>query len=358
MPPYELQQGIYPQTGRIPGARSASPAQIPAEEFGQVGIYPRNLQQPGLRTGTVPPTIVHPTPPDPIFRDKTSYTPHYTRKGDRFWNLRPPSSPSFTSKQQRGAQASLRLDPQAPTGTLQDRRRDYGYAWSTPAQPLHFGRYLKWESDTLLKGLWRLDNVVLTNGIAKGLDNAGRYMQAYAKANAPWEDDSGRAREGLHYRIEAPDFTGGRRARGAGTQMILELAYDVYYGIYLELPGITRKRQSYAIVAPTLAMFSGLVKEFVKRAITVELNDKSWQELTSDVEEEILFNLFKHPSIGKGDVTDSANFQEYISDMRASREAQLVERGLLTGVIEPPSAEFPIHLYRQTEPKIYPALRF
>ena len=327
----------------------------------RTGIYPPDMRQPGMMEGlapdtgytVVPETIVSRDPPSNMFRDKSSLYPTYMDKGEgtRLWNPRPESSPSSSWTQTRPAQGDLRMHPQAPTATNIHRPagvRDYGWAWSTPSQPLHYGRFLKWESDTLLKGLWHLENSALTNGVQKGLLAAGEDMERYAQANAPWTDESGEARSGLHYKIYPPDYE-GRAARGRGTQIRMDLAYSVWYGIYLELPGVTKKRQSYAIVGPTLLMFSPLVKQYIQRALLKELFDMDWTAF-SPQQDEALTRLIQSPMGSEvNDIYDDKRFNEYINESLIRRRSNLTERGVISSVLERDREE-PMSIYGGTNP--------
>jgi len=66
----------------------------------------------------------------------------------------------------------------------------------------------------------------------------------YAKANAPWSDITGAARESLDVDVYRD-----------GDEIVLELYHGVEYGIWLE----TIQSGKYAIIMPTLEHFSGQV---------------------------------------------------------------------------------------------------
>lgn len=63
----------------------------------------------------------------------------------------------------------------------------------------------------------------------------------YAKANAPWEDRTGYAREGLDTNVEMQDQV-----------IVWDLFHTMDYGLYLE----TRWNGRYAIIMPTLEIFA------------------------------------------------------------------------------------------------------
>ena len=74
-------------------------------------------------------------------------------------------------------------------------------------------------------------------------------MEAYAKQNAPWNDQTGAARAGLR-----------SWAVSAGTGVIIYMVHSVYYGIFLELG--TSKMAPRPIIMPTLqAHYAPLMAE-------------------------------------------------------------------------------------------------
>lgn len=75
------------------------------------------------------------------------------------------------------------------------------------------------------------------------LDTATEAL-AYAQENAPWEDRTGDARAGLDVDV-----------RWEGHVIVWEMFHTVDYGLYLE----TRWNGKYAIIMPTLEMFSSEV---------------------------------------------------------------------------------------------------
>lgn len=68
-------------------------------------------------------------------------------------------------------------------------------------------------------------------------DTAAQKLQSEARANRPWTDRTGRARQGLMGSHEA-----------SGSEITIVLAHTVDYGIWLELA----HEKNYAIVAPTV----------------------------------------------------------------------------------------------------------
>lgn len=77
-------------------------------------------------------------------------------------------------------------------------------------------------------------------------------MEAYAKPNAPWQNRTGNARQGLFgYAFERD------------TQLILRIAHSVDYGVYLELA----HQAKYAILEPTAKRFAPQFFEDVQRLV-------------------------------------------------------------------------------------------
>lgn len=64
-----------------------------------------------------------------------------------------------------------------------------------------------------------------------------RGIESYMRQNAPWQDDTGNARNGL-----------SARPSGDGLHIGIDLFHTVPYGIWLE----TRFSGSYAIIVPTI----------------------------------------------------------------------------------------------------------
>ena len=64
-------------------------------------------------------------------------------------------------------------------------------------------------------------------------------LEAYAKAHAPWEDQTGNARQALHAFVEEVSHD---------ESVVLYLSHGVDYGLWLEV----RYAATYAIIWPTL----------------------------------------------------------------------------------------------------------
>jgi hypothetical protein len=80
--------------------------------------------------------------------------------------------------------------------------------------------------------------------VESAMDKLAAEMEQYAKDNAPWRDRTGDARAGLHADVSSQ-----------GGVFAITLAYDVYYGFYLE----THNGGEFAIVTPTVQLFASKV---------------------------------------------------------------------------------------------------
>ena len=80
-------------------------------------------------------------------------------------------------------------------------------------------------------------------------------IEDWMKANAPWTDRTGNARQTLHTEIEEL----------VNQMVILWLAHGVYYGIFLELCNAGR----FAIVTPSLDIFGPIIWNDVKAMLGV-----------------------------------------------------------------------------------------
>jgi hypothetical protein len=90
--------------------------------------------------------------------------------------------------------------------------------------------------DTLSKGM---ANFVFktNNALAEKAQDFAAELVSYAKNNAPWEDRTGAARQGLEGEVEIGD-----------DQFTITLSHTVEYGIWLEI----RWGGRYAIIIPTV----------------------------------------------------------------------------------------------------------
>lgn len=96
---------------------------------------------------------------------------------------------------------------------------------------------VRWYYDTLTPRA-ALFVVAMGEAVEELLENLANEVEAYAKEHAPWQDQSGDAREGL---------TAEAVSEGLLTKAIY-LYHTVDYGIWLEI----RWSGQYAIIIPTL----------------------------------------------------------------------------------------------------------
>lgn len=81
-----------------------------------------------------------------------------------------------------------------------------------------------------------------------------REMEAYAKANAPWQDRTGAARAGLTATVEETGPIG-----------TIVLSHGVSYGIWLEIANGGR----FAIIAPTIDVFAPQIMRDLQRMMNL-----------------------------------------------------------------------------------------
>lgn len=94
---------------------------------------------------------------------------------------------------------------------------------------------------------WKAEKIAGAYGVAQ---NIGAKAERSAKRNAPWQDRTGHARQGLFYKVDREK-----------TIILLALAHRVDYGPYLELAN----DKKYAILEPTLNRFRGSLYRWVKK---------------------------------------------------------------------------------------------
>lgn len=100
------------------------------------------------------------------------------------------------------------------------------------------GHNMKWYYDTLTPGMatFAAKMAVVTHEL---MDEMVDPVQEYMRTNAPWEDQTGAARDGLT----------AETARD-GLDFVMVLYHTVDYGIWLEI----KHSGQYAIIIPTLEM--------------------------------------------------------------------------------------------------------
>lgn len=83
-----------------------------------------------------------------------------------------------------------------------------------------------------------------TEQVVEAMENNAGEILDYAQANAPWEDITGMARDGLGVEIYEE-----------GGELVLDLYHSVDYGIWLE----TIQNGRFATIMPTLEVFADQV---------------------------------------------------------------------------------------------------
>jgi len=99
---------------------------------------------------------------------------------------------------------------------------------------------IRWYYDSLTPRLLAFP-VVLDLAIEERLEELATQVEEYARANAPWADRSGSARQGLT----------AEHVDGGAFQHAIVLYHTVDYGIWLEI----RWNGQYAIIIPTIEHF-------------------------------------------------------------------------------------------------------
>ena len=94
----------------------------------------------------------------------------------------------------------------------------------------------KWKTNTLITNLADFD-VKTKASVGLYGDTVAKKLEASAKANRPWTDRSGRARQSLNSDSE-----------WVGNKVRVSLSHGVDYGIWLELCN----EGKYAIIMPTI----------------------------------------------------------------------------------------------------------
>lgn len=111
---------------------------------------------------------------------------------------------------------------------------------------------LEFDLTPLLKGLAEIDDKTET-ALMMVVEAGAAKMEAYAKANRPWQDRSSRARNGL---------------QGLGSKVsdgfLISLSHSVDYGIHLEM----RSNKKYAILMPTINKIGPEVIEGFKTVLS------------------------------------------------------------------------------------------
>lgn len=124
-------------------------------------------------------------------------------------------------------------------------------ATRVPMRQLHGrgGRFTEGNQGILWTGVQAMANNINNRGKSlnatrrKTMDRLGEEMENYAKANAPWDDRTGDARDRLHTVVVHDERT---------DTSTVWLAHGVGYGIWLE----TMQGGKFSIILPTIQEFS------------------------------------------------------------------------------------------------------
>ena len=112
---------------------------------------------------------------------------------------------------------------------------------------------IKWQGADEVKRRMMQYGQDVRNAVKAIADNYAAEIEREAKLNAPWEDRTTNARQGLFSTVDQ-----------AEDRTTIYLSHEMDYGVYLELKNHGR----YAIIMPTLERFyprvMGSVKELMK----------------------------------------------------------------------------------------------
>jgi hypothetical protein len=103
---------------------------------------------------------------------------------------------------------------------------------------------IHWYYDSLTPGI-AIFNVVIHEALEYIAEDIAKDIEEYMKSEAPWEDRTGAARDGLTAQVR--DST--------GSDIIIDLFYTVDYGIWLEV----RFNGQFAIILPTLERYGPML---------------------------------------------------------------------------------------------------
>lgn len=113
----------------------------------------------------------------------------------------------------------------------------------------------------------------IPGGLLSGMHRLAAQMEAYARARAPWQNRTGKARAGLYGYADQPE----------DDTFIAGIAHgnEVDYALYLE----TRWNGRYAIIGPTQAAFASKAGDVIADEVALELRGRG--------------SIFRHRSSGK-----------------------------------------------------------
>ena len=109
----------------------------------------------------------------------------------------------------------------------------------------------KWKSNTIITNLTGLDAKTKASVGLYG-DTVAKKLEASAKANRPWTDRTGRARQSLN-----------SDSKWVGSKVRVSLSHGVDYGIWLELCN----EGKYSIIMPTINKEGPAVMEGLKKIL-------------------------------------------------------------------------------------------
>lgn len=110
---------------------------------------------------------------------------------------------------------------------------------------------LTWGDDSLMRSIQE-GNQRVHDKVVSVMQFQAPNVETHAKQNAPWQDQTGNARQGL--RAEAFD---------EGDNMGIVLYHQVPYGIWLEL----KNSGEYAIINPTIEVMGPQVMRSIERIL-------------------------------------------------------------------------------------------
>lgn len=109
-----------------------------------------------------------------------------------------------------------------------------------------------WRGDDEVRRRMRQYGQDVRNAVKSIADNYAAEIERDAKVNAPWEDRTANARQGLFTHVEQEN-----------DRTTIYLSHTMDYGVYLELKNYGR----YAIILPTLERFYPRVTSSVKELL-------------------------------------------------------------------------------------------
>jgi hypothetical protein len=112
---------------------------------------------------------------------------------------------------------------------------------------------ITWEANSLLPRVLGLDKLIEAR-VGAVMDHFAAQMQASARSNAPWNDRTTNARNGL-FAKQVHD----------SNEWSIVLHHTVPYGVWLE----TRWNGKYAIIMPTINTYSPMVMKALSSVLNI-----------------------------------------------------------------------------------------